>query len=333
MIDREIHFMPSNFGRRLMAVCLSLVAVCGMAQRAYDLSQWKIQPANYSGITPLGEGRYAVVSDQEKQVGFYVWQIDIDQQTGEVKQVKSEGFRGEDYDIDRDAEGIAYCPQRGTLFVSGEADQRILEHNLDGGLTGKELAVPEWAGSKKIRSNRGFEALGYDAVHQEFWTTSEGPLKDDPDDVLRFICFGTDMKMKDQCVYHLDAQQAANHGRDHYHGVVAITPLGIGRLLFVLERECRIAPNYSGSRCWCKLFLFDPTTGEKQLVEAWATDFNLFTTNMANYEGMCLGPCLADGRITLLLVSDSQAGYGIGPWHLRDYLRVIVLPSLNAVTE
>ena len=40
---------------------------------------------------------------------------------------------------------------------------------------------------------------------------------------------------------------------------------------------------------------------------------------------MCLGPTLLDGRPTVLLLSDSQGGYGKVFWHLRDRLRIIVL--------
>ena len=38
-----------------------------------------------------------------------------------------------------------------------------------------------------------------------------------------------------------------------------------------------------------------------------------FTTgalNLANFEGMCLGPVLPDGRRTLVLIADSQKGSG-----------------------
>ena len=40
---------------------------------------------------------------------------------------------------------------------------------------------------------------------------------------------------------------------------------------------------------------------------------------------MCLGPVLADGTQTFLLLADSQGGSGVGPWRLRDRLKVIRL--------
>ena len=49
--------------------------------------------------------------------------------------------------------------------------------------------------------------------------------------------------------------------------------------------------------------------------------------NFANYEGMCLGPKLADGRQTLLLVADSQNRAGNSLYHLKDYIKVIVISN------
>ena len=304
----------------LFLVCLNSVA----KPYLYKLKKWGISPANYSGITSIGEGLYAIVSDEEPEAGFYVWNIRIDPNTGKLVSVQQQGWRGVPYGIDRDAEGITFCPERESLFISGEADQRIIEHRLDGSLTGKELSIPNNMGKDKIQSNRGFEALGYDQEKQIFWTTTENNLLSDTTLQLRFQSFGIDLQPKQQILYPLDSEQSKNHGRDHYHGVVAITPLKDGKLL-VLEREARIAKKYNGSRCWCKLFLFNVETSQKALLDEWKTRFSASNTRFANYEGMCLGPTLADGRQTILLVSDSQAGYGRAPWHLKDWLKIITL--------
>ena len=47
--------------------------------------------------------------------------------------------------------------------------------------------------------------------------------------------------------------------------------------------------------------------------------------NYANYEGMCLGPKLNDGRQTLILINDSQAGAGNSLYRLKDYIKIIIL--------
>lgn len=307
---------------------LCLLPLLALAQKTtvhkYKCSRWHIAPANYSGIAPMGEGRYAVVSDQERQAGFYVWQIDMDTISGRLKGVTDLGWRGTDFPIDRDAEGVAWCGPRGTVFVSGEADQRILEHRTDGTLTEHELQVPAWLGPEHIQPNRGFEALTFDPQSQLFWTVTESPLKSDPPRLLRLLTFGTDLQPRLEWTYTLSEPSFQSTGaRDHYHGVVALAPAG-DRQLLVLEREARIARRYSGSRCRCKLFLFNPSNGNKHLLYECLTRFTPFNTRFANYEALCPGPTLADGRRTVLLLSDSQAGYGKALWHLKDRIRVLV---------
>ena len=173
-------------------------------------------------------------------------------------------------------------------------------------------------------SNRGFEALGYDEKRQLFWTTTESNLRKDSTLQLRLQSIGLDLQPRQEIPYKLNPAQSKRKGRDHYHGVVAVTPLQDSTLL-ILEREAYIAKKYNGSRCWCSLFRFNTMTREKILLNEWKTRFTATNTRFANYEGMCLGPTLTDGRQTIVLVSDSQAGYGRGPWHLKDWLKIIIL--------
>jgi len=315
--------MKTRFLYLLTALMLCTAA---WSQKRYNLAKWDVPAANYSGITPIGNDQYAVVSDEEQNPGFYIWNIQQDAESGKILQVTADGYRADAKQLDRDAEGIAYCPTRGTIFISGEADQRIMEHRLDGMLTAKELPVPVKYSVQNIQPNRGFEALGHDTLRHLFWTTTESPVKGDPARQLQLLQYNDDLQLVHTFDYQLDEPQAKNAGRDHYHGVVAITPLSNGRLL-ILERECRIAKNYNGSKCWCRLYEWSPTLGTKRLIEQWRSKFTLTNTHLANYEGMCLGKVLNDGRQSILLVSDSQAGYGRGRWHLKDYLKVIILPE------
>ena len=102
----------------LCFVFLNAVAKVHQYFHPYKLKKWGITPANYSGITPIGEGLYAVVSDEEDEAGFYVWEIQIDSTTGKLISVQQQGWRGTGYPIDRDAEGIAFCPPRQSVFIS-----------------------------------------------------------------------------------------------------------------------------------------------------------------------------------------------------------------------
>ena len=329
---------PSN---RKILLLLLFLSVYAWAGSRYRLSKWGVAAGHYSGITSLGQGHYAVVSDKDVGLPFHVWQVDMDSLSGKIRDIRdvtatvvsSPQRQGDS----RDVEGIVYCPQRGTLFTSGEADQRILEYRTDGSLTGAELPVPVQFGVERIQANRGFEALGYDNLHRVFWTCVESPLKNEATEgrltLLQFRMTNAETDGKGWCevdtsvVYTLSEPQARKSGRDYYHGVAAITPLPDGSLL-LLEREALITRSGSGSRCWVCLFQFWPQTGRKELVGEWRSRFTPFNTRFANYEGMCLGPVLKDGTQTLLLVSDSQGRYGRGPWHLKDFVRVVRLPKL-----
>ena len=77
-------------------------------------------------------------------------------------------------------------------------------------------------------------------------------------------------------------------------------------------------------RAWTKQLLCDFET--RLVMTAAGIDVAL-----ANYEGMCLGPRLPDGRRCLILIADSQAGMAslatsIGRKQLtREFLKVLLL--------
>ena len=61
---------------------------------------------------------------------------------------------------------------------------------------------------------------------------------------------------------------------------------------------------------------------KKVLIATWKTSLSLFHQNLANYEGMCLGPRLMDGSQVIVLCADSQDQYG---GVLRDWFRTVVI--------
>lgn len=317
-----------------------------------DLAQWGIRPANYSGIASLGGEKYAVVSDKENQDGFFTLVIRQDPLTGQVVSVEDKGFCGNPNAVVgkwgsiRDCEGVAYCHQRGTVFISGEGDQKVLEYAMDGLPTGNELQVPQEFARGKILSNAGFEALTYDSVSGLFWTTTEFPLKADRDDrfsygqhvggMQRLQSFGIDMQPCEQYFYQMDRYELRQSGRYYCHGISALCALPDGRLI-VMERELNVPRSYLGAKTRTKLYIVKPEPSlkvnesskalPKTLLCSFDTHLSLFKTAYANYEAMCMGARLADGRQTLLLLCDSQAGAGKGNRHLKDFIKVIVLPG------
>lgn len=345
-------------------LALALCALGAQAQSALELKQqslahWNIGTAQYSGITPLGGNRYAIVSDKEPTDGFFLFRIDQNAENGKVTHVYLEGFKGNPKPrVDatgialRDCEGIAYFPQNNSLFISGEGDQQIIEYDMNGHYTGRQLLVPQIFSLNNIVHNYGFEALTYDATTGRFWTTTEstlpidgktaGPLNTKQPNVLRLQAFDNNLNPVAQYPYRMDLGRQDDFGKTYIYGVPAMTALPDGKLL-VLEREANITAGGLSSELKCKLYLVDPTQGHqidastklsqldpnfflvKKLLASWKTGVQPVKVNFANYEAMCLGRTLNDGRKTLLLLSDSQSGYRKGPFHLKDYIKVIVL--------
>lgn len=324
----------------------------GLPQQA--LAKWGIEAANYSGITPLGGGRYAVVSDKGSADGFYVWKIEQDKETGAILSVENEGFFANKVDAvsNRDCEGIVFVPRSGTVFISGEGDQRVLEYDMDGQRTGRELVVPEIF--TKVVGNQGLEALGYMGRGRKgiFWSTTEtslpadgaaaGPKAPGKENLMRIQSFKGNLRPFKQYAYRMDAGRSSDFGTTYVFGIPEVCALPDGCLL-VLEREANIPSVYVGAEVVTKIYKVNPKVSTKitpdtslssldegdfmakTLVTSWTTRLSITNLAWANYEGMCLGARLSDGRRTLILVSDSQGGYGKGSIHLQDFIKVVVL--------
>ncbi len=321
-----------------------------------NMAEWNVAGGNYSGITWLGNDQYAVVSDKEKADGYYPFTIKLEPNNASVMYVARGAFKsnpeaktGSDGYSVRDCEGVTFVPSTNTLFISGEGDQQIKEYTLDGKLTGRSLAVPNNAGITAIYPNYGFEALTYNDVTKKFWSVTEHTLKADGERsscanktgcLLRVISFNQDLQAEAQYAYKTDAATAKKVGKQYAFGVPAMTALDDGSLL-VLEREFYVDDKYVGSFVKCKIYRVMPSASTvvnpdtklsnlpqtsfmaKELLAEFTTKLNIAHQNIANYEGMCLGPKLSDGRRTLILISDSQGNYGNSLYWLKDYVKVI----------
>ena len=301
----------------------------------------KTVPAgNYSGITWLGGDRYAVANDKSPTAGFHVMTILTDTKTGDIKDVKNEGFMTMSDKPNRDEEGICYVAPSNTVFVSSESDGQIIEYTLVGQQTGRKLNIP--SEFTTTRSNCGFEALTYNASTHRFWTTTENTLKQDgakPNikkkiaNLLRLQSFGEDLQPKEQYWYLSDSSAVESLEGKSILGVSGLTALDNGQII-VLEREIRETPKYIGSFVHVKLYLVNPSLQnpgdllQKKLITEFRTHINLKNQNFANYEGICMGPKTEDGRQILLMVADSQNQYK--GW-LRDWFKTIVIPDIDFV--
>lgn len=317
-----------------MLLPLTMIAqeVTVLKQKAFPKT---VSAGNYSGITWLGASHYAIANDKSPTAGFYLMTIETDSITGELLTVREDTFLTSGLP-NRDEEGICYVPQSQTVFVSGEADQEIIEYNLQGQLTGRKLNIPEVF--KTAYKNGGFEALTYQPKTHRFWTTSEFTLKADGEmptierkikNRLRLQSFGDDLQPKEQYWYESDSTIIKKHKGRSIVGVSGLAALDDGRIV-VLEREMYFPKKQIGSFALVRLYVVNPTLhkpGEilsKTLLTEFRTKVNLACRNFANYEGICIGPKLADGRQVLILVCDSQNQYrGV----LKDWFKTVILPA------
>jgi len=338
-----------SFLRRLQLALLMCTSVMAMAQDVGGLSEYKLKPlkqrnmkmlskGDYSGITMIDDTLFALVDDKAATEGFRLVSMRLDSLTGEIVDAQDLGYRSSG-EQNSDMEDIAFMPSPngGTLFVASESTSRAREYTLGGSLTGRELSVPVCF--EDIQGNRGLESLTYNNSTGLFWATSESTLRCDVDSaspsshaVLRLQSFDRSLQPLAQYRYMIDEPGRQSRCRWYTQGVSALCALDDGALL-VLEREVMVPRLFVGSRCVCKIYLVRPrakpsqvagdTEAEalpKMLLASWTTKANLTRCDFANYEGMCLGPRLADGSRTLLLVADSQHRYkGV----LKDFFKVI----------
>lgn len=293
--------------------------------RVKQLQQLRMHVASgqYSGITQVEEGVYAVVHDKSAGGGLHFFTLNF-RRSGRIASALS-------FETDaggptgRDNEDVVFVPETRTLFVAAEGEQRIREYDLSGRPTGRELAVPE--ALKACKGNAGFEALAY--RDGRFWTTTEAPLPGEAQHRLQ--CFSLDgLQPLEQYGYRCDepliSAEDSRSARAHAWGISAMTALEDGRLA-VLEREIYV-PGGSllkalrGAFSQTRIYMVDPLhDGSPLLQKTLLTEFRTSARNLANFEGMCLGPRLEDGRQVLLLIADSQDGAG---GLTKEYLRVIL---------
>lgn len=269
----------------------------------------KALPAgNYSGITALGNNRYAVVSDKSETEGFFILHIETDSVKGCITSLENEGFQSSGLP-NRDIEGICYRPTTNTVFISGEKDNEVYEYTLDGKRTGQRLEMPDIF--KKAGHNYGLESLTYDRKRHLFYTTSERVLKGDS--LLRIQSFSDNLK-PGICYYYKPDEPIS---KKHFYGVSELCALEDGRLL-VLERQIHVPKLKLGASTIIRIYETTPTDKpilEKRLVKEFRTRLSLTSRKFANYEGLCE---IQGNR--LLLIADSQNRF---KGFLRDWFLII----------
>ena len=281
-----------------------------------------------SGLNWAGGDRYAAVSDDD---GSLYWlRIAIDSADGQIAGATVEGRLP--LANSSDLEGITLAPDGRSVVVSDEVGPALREYRLpDGQLMRTAVLPPVFA---TLRYNLGLEALTRDQSGQ-FWTGNEEALKvDGPTStakdgtLVRLLRLDADLRPTGQWAYRTDPIAGAQMISDHGTGLSELAALPDGRLI-ALERsfgseglrirlyeveidgatEVSKIPSLAGA---------DVVPAPKQLL--WQHAFL-----RENFEGMAIGPPLADGSRSLVLVSDDGHALAQALYPLR--LRQVASPS------
>lgn len=303
-------------GRQRIAVGPAMLEMVGEYPLAVD---------GASGIAWAGGERFYVVSDHDRAGQAVVRALDVtfDPQTGAVARqalgapVALEG--------NRDSEGVAWDVAAKRLWVSDEEGAMVRAFGLDGRATGERVPVPEIQRTQMV-PNCSLEALGISEDGRVLWTSNEEALRCDGKmasplagtvvRLMRYVRKGARDAWTPAGTWPYVTDRCAPSVGPCRSGLSGLCPLEDGSVL-ALEREV-------SAKTWgrCEIFRVTPSaraaatdvTGVAALTNAvWtgvAKGRALAAFESGNpgetivYEGICLGPRLADGSRVVCLVSD-----------------------------
>ncbi|HSP98999.1 MAG TPA: esterase-like activity of phytase family protein [Candidatus Dormibacteraeota bacterium] len=283
-----------------------------------------------SGLSWAGGDRYASVSDKDGRL--YWLRIAIDPAAARITGAIVEGSLP--LANSSDLEGVALAPDGKSVAVSDEVGPAVREYRLPDGQLERTAPLPPVFAS--LRYNLGLEALTRDQSGQ-FWTGNEEALKvDGPTStaeqgtLVRLLRLDGDLRPTGQWAYRTDPVAGAQMLSDHGTGLSELAALPDGRLL-ALERSfgseglrIRIYEvEIDGATEVSKL----PALADAEVVPAPKQLLWQRTSLRDNFEGMAIGPPLADGSRSLVLVSDDGHALAQALYPLR--LRQVASPRPN----
>jgi len=263
--------------------------------------------AEFSGITHIGGGQFLSVADSGGTL--HPVTISIDPVTGFVSQASA----GTPVVLvgGVDLEGVAWRSATGTVFASDEVGPAIREFDPTTGALIRNITLPPVYANQ--RPNLGLESLSLSADGSALWTANEAALLVDGPEAT--FVDGTWVRLQRFDAAGIAAGQWAyqTEATGSVTGVVDLVALATGELL-VLERALTVGGFQS------KLFLVDfagatdtsvlPGLAGASFQGVGKTLLWSRTTVGLNFEGISLGPTLANGDTSLVLVSD---GFGTQP--------------------
>lgn len=296
----------------LLAAALSGAEVVSEAMRP-------LQPDGLSGITRVDDANCLAVDDSGGRM-FSV-RFAFDGMGGEIgkcvvtNEIRLAGVV--------DGEGLAYDPLRKTVWVADEKDACVSEHDPK---TGKRLSTVKMPPHfSHARLDVGIESLTISPDGLTMWTATEEAVEGDggratkeSGTVVRLQRFSRKSGKRPwtasgQFAYVVDPMGGGPFRTLARSGLSDLCVLPTGELI-ALEREFSVKEIFPTFRL--RLYSVEPKgatdvsaveqlagkrftpAGKRLLLDA--------DTSFAMYEGVCVGPKLADGSQTLLLISDGD---------------------------
>ena len=298
-------------GLLLVISCAALAAteIEGVPSQPFFSFEYRAA-TDFSGLTWAGGSDYFTVSDKVKAI--FTMSIAIDSSDGKILSASIGAAMPVKTKL-ADFEGIAFVPDTRRVYVSAETGDGIFGFDLR-----KRSVIPVAVPPifSKARNNKSLESLAYDATVGNFWTANEEALKCDGPmsgsergTVVRLQRFDARFRPAGQFAYVTETSAFRTHGGGTGVSDLALLPNGellvlervvgmLGLSVKIFRAELRDATDVSALAA---LEGANFTPAGKTLVFSRATLSN-------NFEGIALGPKLADGWRSLILVADSGGG-------------------------
>ena len=277
-----------------MLAALAMAAAALSAEIAFESSRAE-GPEGVSALAHISGDRYYCVDDR----GGWLHEVTIEVGDGKASFATNRAVRLAGR---KDLEGCALDPLTRNVWVADENDTSVRAFDPSTGREVASLEMPE-VYRKHVRKYRSLESLAISPDGLRLYTANEENLSCDPTNVVRiqeFVRKGADDEFRPsrQFVYEVDPPGGRAFRKKPFSGVSALLVMADGSLL-VLEREFSVKTILPSFRS--RLYHIVPGKPGKELV--WGADMGF-----SNYESICFGPRLRDGRKSLILVSDGGAG-------------------------